>query len=50
MSDITGDTASVSIPPDLLTNNIDPGVYRKGPRASNGASQVRSYREGNSYI
>lgn len=40
MSDITGDTASVSVPPDLLTNNIDPGVYRKGPRASNGASQV----------
>lgn len=49
MSDITGDTASVGGPPDLLTNNIDPGVYRKHPRASNGASQVRWYKERNSY-
>ena len=42
MSDVTsngnaGDTGSLG-PPDLLTYNIDPGVYRKGSKS---ASRVR---------
>jgi hypothetical protein len=45
MSDVTsngnaGDTGSLG-PPDLLTNNIDPGVYKKGSKYSNGDSKVR---------
>ncbi|XP_062598540.1 sodium- and chloride-dependent neutral and basic amino acid transporter B(0+)-like, partial [Saccostrea cucullata] len=44
MSDVTsngnaGDTGSLG-PPDLMTNNIDPGIYRNNGKAANGASQV----------